>query len=167
MTSERLSRNCPVCDQNSAAGYLEKGNLRLVRCEACSMIYANPMPAEFVTGKYYDRAGFDYYLSPDKVESDYAELRFERELRLFHHYCAAGAVLDVGCSTGAFLFQLAHRWPGQYEILGTDVSGPALEYASSRAIPIVRGNFPEQEFAGKQFDAVTFWAVLEHLAHTK
>jgi SAM-dependent methyltransferase len=28
----------------------------------------------------------------------------------------------------------------------------------------VRGNFLEQDFGGRQFDAVTFWAVLEHLA---
>jgi SAM-dependent methyltransferase len=27
----------------------------------------------------------------------------------------------------------------------------------------VRGNFREQDFGGKKFDAVTFWAVVEHL----
>jgi 2-polyprenyl-3-methyl-5-hydroxy-6-metoxy-1,4-benzoquinol methylase len=128
------------------------------------MIYANPVPGEIASGEYYDRAGTDYYLSPAKLDSDYAPLRFERELRLFRRHCRGGAVLDVGCSSGAFLHQLIERFPGSYEVLGTDVSGPPLDYAESRGVAVVRGNLLEQDFGGRQFDAVTFWAVLEHLA---
>jgi 2-polyprenyl-3-methyl-5-hydroxy-6-metoxy-1,4-benzoquinol methylase len=163
MTSTQVSRECPVCGRNDAAGYLQKGELRLVRCRHCSMIYANPAPADFASGQYYDQAGADYYLSPAKLESDYAAVRFERESRLFRKHCQGGAVLDVGCSSGAFLFQLNQRFPGCYQVLGTDVSGPALDYAESRGVPVVRGNFREQDFGGKKFDAVTFWAVVEHL----
>ena len=94
-------------------------------------------------------------------------MRFERELRLFRQFCPRGAVLDVGCSSGAFLFQLAKRWPGDYEVLGTDVSGAPLDYAASRAVPVARGNFLELDFGGRTFDAVTFWAVIEHLAEPK
>ena len=36
-------------------------------------------------------------------------------------------VLDLGCSTGGFLHQLEARWPGEYERLGMDVVGPALD----------------------------------------
>jgi len=126
------------------------------------MIYANPVPQEFTSGDYYNRAA-DYYLSPDKLESDYANVRFERELRLFRKYCRSGSVLDVGCSSGGFLYQINRRFPGAYEILGTDVSGAPLDYAESRGVPVIRGNFPEQNFGEKRFDAITFWAVLEHL----
>ena len=119
------------------------------------------------SGAFYDEAGKGYYLSPAKLESDYADVRFERELKLFRGFFPRGAVLDVGCSSGAFLFQLKKRWPGEYEILGTDVSGPPLDYAESRGVPVVRGNFLEQDFNGHAFDAVTFWAVIEHLADPK
>lgn len=163
MTSALASRDCPVCGRNDAAAYLQKGELRLVRCRRCSMIYANPAPAEFASGQYYDQAGTDYYLSPAKLEGDYAAVRFERELRLFRKHCRGGAVLDVGCSSGAFLFQLNQRFPGCYQVLGTDVSGPPLDYAEGRGVAVVRGNFLEQEFSQKQFDAVTLWAVVEHL----
>ena len=98
-------RNCPVCGHGEAQPHLEKGELRLVRCRRCSMLYANPVPAKFASGQFYDQTGADYYLSPAKLESDYAAVRFERELRLFRKYCAGGAVLDVGCSSGAFLCQ--------------------------------------------------------------
>ena len=78
MTSALASRDCPVCGGHDAAAYLQKGELRLVRCRRCSMIYANPAPAEFASGQYYDQAGTDYYLSPAKLEGDYAAVRFER-----------------------------------------------------------------------------------------
>ena len=199
MTDALLHRACPVCDSRSAEPHWRKGELRLVRCRACGMVYANPMPAGMASGAFYDAAGKDYYLSPAKLESDYAEVRLERELKLFREFCPRGAVLDVGCSSGAFLFQLKKRWPGDYEILGTDVSGAPLDYAESRGVKVLRGSFVELGFEGsdkptpdpseegsgarsfvpfqggvrggfsraEKFDAVTFWAVLEHLAEPK
>lgn len=131
------------------------------------MLYFNPVPAEFASGEYYDREGSNYYLSPAKLESDYAPVRFERELRLFRRHCTSGSVLDVGCSSGAFLWQLNRQFPGAYEILGTDVSGAPLDYAESRGVPVARGDFLADSFSGKQFDAVTLWAVLEHLAEPR
>jgi 2-polyprenyl-3-methyl-5-hydroxy-6-metoxy-1,4-benzoquinol methylase len=164
VTPTGASRDCPVCGRSEAEAYLQKGELRLVRCRHCGMIYVNPVPGEFASGEYYDRAGSDYYLSSAKLESDYAAVRFERELRLFRKHCQGGAVLDVGCSSGAFLFQLNQRFPGCYQTLGTDVSGPPLDYAESRGVPVIRDDFLEQGLDGRKFEAVTFWAVLEHLA---
>jgi 2-polyprenyl-3-methyl-5-hydroxy-6-metoxy-1,4-benzoquinol methylase len=131
------------------------------------MLYANPVPAEFASGQYYDTAGAEYYLSPAKLESDYAAVRFERELKIFRQHCQSGAVLDVGCSSGAFLYHLNRRFPGSYEILGTDVSGAPLDYAESKGVPVLRDDFLAHDFGGKRFDSVTFWAVLEHLLEPK
>ena len=131
------------------------------------MIFANPVPSEFASGQYYDTAGAEYYLSPTKLESDYATVRFERELNLFRRHFQSGAVLDVGCSSGAFLYQLKQRFPGAYEIVGTDVSGAPLDYAESRGVSVIRGDFLSHDFRDKRFDAVTFWAVLEHLLEPK
>ncbi len=167
MIQPPIHRSCPVCGGSTCAPHWQKGGLRLVRCGGCGMLYANPVPAEMASGEFYDAAGTDYYLSPAKLKSDYADVRFARELRLFRKYCTHGAVLDVGCSSGAFLSQLRKRWPGDYEILGTDVSGPPLDYAESRGVPVVRGSFLEQDFGGRRFDIITFWAVLEHLAEPK
>ena len=131
------------------------------------MLFANPVSAEFATGHYYDTTGAEYYLSPEKLQSDYATVRFQRELKLFRRHCQSGSVLDVGCSSGAFLYQLNHRFPGEYEILGTDVSGAPLDYAESKGVPVLRGDFLAHDFGEKKFDAITFWAVLEHLQEPK
>ena len=163
-TAKQVWRSCPTCGAGQNEPLFAKGPLRVVRCSHCSMLFANPVEAEFVEGTFYDRLAVPYYLSPDKLEGDYAPVRFVRELRLFRQFCKSGSVLDVGCSTGAFLHHLAQRFPGDYRTLGTDVTGPALDHAESRGVPVLRTPFWEHDFGGQRFDAVTFWAVLEHLA---
>lgn len=133
----------------------------MVRCEDCRMIYTNPVRAPLATGSHYELAGGEY-LSPEKVESDYADVRFSRELRIFRNFCPRGAVLDVGCSSGAFLYQLKQRFPTDYTILGTDISTAPLQHAAAMGVPVVKGDFLTQDFP-QQFQAVTFWAVIEHL----
>jgi len=164
---ERIERHCPVCDAERTKPYLSKGPLHLVRCSQCAMLFANPVEAKYVEGAFYDRTAAPYYLSPDKLESDHAPVRFARELRLFRRFCRRGRVLDVGCSTGAFLQQLQKGFGTDYTVLGTDVSGPALAYAESRGVPVRRGPFLEHDFGAQHFAAVTFWAVLEHLAEPR
>ncbi|WP_237712418.1 class I SAM-dependent methyltransferase [Pedosphaera parvula] len=160
-------RLCPLCGRDQTRPVMQKGELRLVRCGHCSMIYANPIAQELVTGAYYDQAGVPFYLSPAKVESDYSPVRFERELKLFRSHCSKGEVLDVGCSTGAFLYQLKTRFPNDYVVTGTDVSGAPLDYAESRGVPVIRGDFLAHDFGNQKFDVISFWAVMEHLSEPK
>ncbi|MBI4658474.1 MAG: class I SAM-dependent methyltransferase [Verrucomicrobia bacterium] len=156
-----------MCDRDQPAPLWTKENLRLVRCEACSMVYADPIRQEFASGLFYDQRGESFYLSPDKLQSDHAAVRFEREIRLFRAHCQAGAVLDVGCSTGAFLLSLQRQYPGDYSVFGTDVVAAAMEYAQQRGVQIIRGDFLDFSPGEAAFDAVTFWAVIEHLAEPK
>src|SRR5580692_8329450 len=143
---EQLSRPCPVCGQPQAEFYLKKDGFQLQRCENCSMIYTNPVAADLASGEFYDQTGSGY-LSPEKLESDYSDVRFERELQLFRKYCSSGAVLDVGCSSGAFLYQLNKRFPGDYQILGTDASGPPLEHAAKMGVLVIKENFLTHSFS--------------------
>jgi 2-polyprenyl-3-methyl-5-hydroxy-6-metoxy-1,4-benzoquinol methylase len=165
LSGKFLNRACPVCGETAAAPYLHKLDMQLVRCIRCSMVFRNPAPVEMATGNFYDEAGTEY-LTPEKLESDYADVRFERELRLFRRHCQRGSVLDVGCSSGGFLYQLKKRFPHDYQVSGTDVSSGPLEHAAKMGIRIVRGEFLGQSF-GEKFDAVTFWAVMEHLSEPK
>src|SRR5471032_3097192 len=163
--NEPLNRFCPVCGEQKNEPFLSKKELRLVRCVRCSMIYMNPIPSEMAAGIFYDRAGGEY-LSAAKLESDYSDVRFERELKLFRKFCPSGSVLDVGCSSGAFLYQLKKRFPNDYKICGTDVSSAPLQHAEKMGVPVIKGKFLSHAFTEK-FDAVTFWAVMEHLSEPK
>jgi 2-polyprenyl-3-methyl-5-hydroxy-6-metoxy-1,4-benzoquinol methylase len=157
-----IERSCPVCDGRQARPHWRKGELALVRCVACGMVFANPVPAAMASGEHYEGLVDGLYLSPDKLKADYAAVRFERELKLFREFCPAGRVLDVGCSTGGFLHQLEVIEPNRYQRLGMDVVGPALDHAERSGVPVRRGRFLDFEDEA-QFDAITFWAVVEHL----
>jgi 2-polyprenyl-3-methyl-5-hydroxy-6-metoxy-1,4-benzoquinol methylase len=155
-------RPCPLCGASTPAPWLVKQDLHLVRCPACDLAYADPLPPE-AAPEHYDRLGRPYYLSPDKLQGDYASVRFNRELRLLRRHCPRGDVLDVGCSTGAFLHQLQRRFPGDYQATGIEVSTAALEHARSQGLQVIADSLLTHDFADRRFDAVTFWAVLEHL----
>src|SRR5689334_4477981 len=122
-----VQRLCPVCNSTNARLKWSKPSLRVEQCANCSMLFVRDVPKEFATAEFYK--GSSYHLIPDKLESDYAPVRFNRELRLFRRFCRTGSVLDVGCSTGGFLHQLTTRWPEQYDVTGMDVAVAALEYA--------------------------------------
>jgi len=164
MQGPEFQRRCPVCNLQAARPLFRKGDLQLVTCADCTMVYASPIPQELATGTYYDRIGKPFYCSPAKLESDYAPVRFERELRIFRQFCPSGNVLDVGCSTGAFLYQVRVRWPQNYRIVGVDIASAALDYAEQKGVPVLRDSFLEHDFQGQHFDVITFWAVMEHLA---
>jgi SAM-dependent methyltransferase len=158
-----LYRACPICAARDTRPHWTKPDVSLVQCGACGMVLASPVPEAMASGKHYEGLVESLYLSPEKLAADYAPVRFERESRLFREFCPRGRVLDLGCSTGGFLHQLEARWPGEYERLGMDVVGPALDYAESKGVPVLRGSFLEHNFDEQQFDAVTLWAVVEHL----
>jgi SAM-dependent methyltransferase len=125
------------------------------------MIFANPVPKSFADGSFYDESGSSFYLSDEKLKGDYSPVRYAREISMLRQACPSGSVLDVGCSSGGFLYHLNQTFPGDYQIYGTDVAADALTYAEQNAIKVMRGNF--LEFEGVEFDAITFWAVLEHV----
>lgn len=156
-------RSCPVCGARGGGPVGEKPGVRLVRCGECGMVHTPDVAPEFRTGDHYVDAGQAYYLTPDKLGADYHPVRYERELRLFRRFCSRGRVLDVGCGTGGFLHQLSQRFPGGYEVHGHDVSTPALEHAWSMGVQVHPGDFLQLDLPEGGFQAVTLWAVLEHL----
>jgi SAM-dependent methyltransferase len=58
---------------------------------------------------------------------------------------------------------LKQQFEADYEVLGIDVAGPALDHAERKGVPVTRESFLTFQCPDNRFDAVTFWAVLEHL----
>ncbi|MBA4147580.1 MAG: class I SAM-dependent methyltransferase [Verrucomicrobia bacterium] len=161
-SEQKLNRICPVCLETRKEEVLAKQELLLVRCQSCEMVFADQVPAQYADA-FYNEVADSLYLSEEKLQSDYATVRFEREIKLLRHHLSSGRILDVGCSTGAFLYQVKKRWPKSYDILGTDICQPALAYAKRQQVSVVEESFLKCDFGESHFDAITFWAVLEHL----
>lgn len=154
-------RPCPVCSEPRAEGWLRKENFAIVRCLQCGMKYVPD--AGVLASDYYSTDADCFYISDDKVRGDYAPHRYDREIKALRQHCPSGKVLDVGCSTGGFLHQMQLRFPGNYSLFGTDVAHNATSIAASHGVNIISANFLADTFPERDFQAITFWAVLEHL----
>src|SRR4030095_9270985 len=64
-------------------------------------------------------------------------------------------------------FQLKTRFPGAYRVTGMDVASAALDYAHGQGLEGFHESFLDFDFADRRFDAVTFWAVMEHLTEPR
>lgn len=166
---------CDLCGADDSALVLrEKDRLHhiegifdLVRCCRCGLMYINPRPGPEEMSCYYPE---DY--GPYRVVSRHSSFlnRLDkwygsdkrRRAVLARAPRASGRVLDIGCSTGAFL-EAMRRQPG-WEAYGVEVNVEVARYAREViGLDVFAGTLDEAQYPDAFFDIVTLWDVLEHL----
>jgi 2-polyprenyl-3-methyl-5-hydroxy-6-metoxy-1,4-benzoquinol methylase len=157
-----LHRACPSCLGTKLEVIWRKSDVDFAACQRCGMVYIPEVLESYATGQFYEDRTESFYLSDDKLKSDYDPVRFQREWALLRQWVPSGKVLDVGCSTGGFLKGLHEM--GDYETIGCDVSQGALNQAENIGVTVLRAPFLSLPVDEAKYDAITFWAVLEHLA---
>jgi 2-polyprenyl-3-methyl-5-hydroxy-6-metoxy-1,4-benzoquinol methylase len=119
-----------------------------VRCRECGLGYLNPRPSLEEIERYYPRAYFDQ--RNGNLE------RYSREAAYLSGH--PGRLLDIGAASGAFLALMRDRG---WDVLGIE---PAAAAESPYGVPIIKDAFPgTTSLPAGHFDAITAWAVFEHL----
>ncbi len=162
--------SCPACDGavvivRDAEDFAFHRSYRLVRCQSCGLVTVDPVPTDAELAPYYADA---FYGQPSSTSG--AALRFfygRRAATVRRHHNKVRRVLDVGCGDGGFLAHLAKE--------GVDVAGfePSAAGAARARDRLKRpGNKAADvvndlaEVRG-EFDVVTAWHVLEHVAQPR
>jgi SAM-dependent methyltransferase len=133
-----------------------------VECDECGLGFLNPRPTVEEIAKYYPP---EYYRhEPTRSFERYLQRRFTREAQFLERYanrCGSRKLLDVGCANGDFpRFMAARGW--QVEGVETsDSSQPITDF------PVYKQQFDEMPITQPTYDAVTAWAVLEHVHDPK
>jgi 2-polyprenyl-3-methyl-5-hydroxy-6-metoxy-1,4-benzoquinol methylase len=142
----------------------ERHGHRLVRCPECRLVFQDPQPSEAALARAY-------YHDPEFARSLQGELRpralgaarakLER-LRPGELPAAGARVLDVGCSSGAWLELAAEAG---FEATGVEIGEATAAAARERGLDVITGTLAEAlpRLEGRRFDLITFWDVLEHL----
>jgi 2-polyprenyl-3-methyl-5-hydroxy-6-metoxy-1,4-benzoquinol methylase len=152
---------CPVCTSSPADHefLFTKQGVQFWRCVDCGLEFVNPRPSEEWLTDHYNFYGTHLYRDQRRLESDFQAARFEVEWPLIADL--RGALLDVGCSTGAFVkLALGSGFGAE----GIDLSESAISYGRDRlGLPLRCGDFTAQALPANSYDVVTLWATLEHL----
>jgi 2-polyprenyl-3-methyl-5-hydroxy-6-metoxy-1,4-benzoquinol methylase len=158
------SMKCPGCADQRTTKLLvapDRFNLRkkmytLVRCQECSLVWLGnpPNPDEMVShyGALYDQA----------VSTAGESLsRFVWRREQLARYKQSGAVLDIGCSSGSFLYCMKEAG---WDVFGIEMSERSASMAKQRCgAQVFVGDVLDAPFAEGSFDAITGFHVLEHM----
>lgn len=161
--SESHPGTCAGCGHAAAQVFLQAPDryhgrqeiYRLLRCPVCSLVWLAepPSPKEMDRhyGAAYDRAVAAAGDEPNRWRGRWATLA---------QWKSGGAILDLGCSSGAFLAGLPSSW----KRYGIEMSEVVAERARARAgAEVFVGDILDAPFPHGMFDAVTCFHVFEHL----
>jgi SAM-dependent methyltransferase len=129
----------------------------VVACLDCGLGFVNPRPVASAMGRFYPGAFFADF----EQKTAHHLRRYAREAAFLDDVTASvegkRRLLDIGCANGDF--------PRYMRARGWDVEGVEIADAA-RAIedfPVYRQPFPALASTAGPYDAVTAWAVLEHV----
>ena len=140
------------------ARFFREEFFKIVECKRCGLGFVNPRPTLEEIQKYYPA---EYYQSlPTESHDRYLTRRFSAEasyLKPIESGEGSKRLLDVGCANGDFpRFMAARGW----EVEGVEISQASERIRDFRVYMEEFNKIPVHE---PRYDAVTAWAVLEHV----
>lgn len=165
---------CPTCKSVDIFPKLESldytvsnEKFSIWHCADCTIRFTQDVVEQTTIGKYYQS---DSYISHSDtktglVNSLYHSIRkftlnLKKSLVQNQTQLKSGAILDIGCGTGAFLNTM--KLAG-WKITGLEPDETAIKKAKS--LYQIQPQSPSELFnlSEQQFDAITMWHVLEHV----
>ena len=172
MSLETLQK-CPVCQGSSFSNYLNVEDytvshkeFSIQECNSCNFLFTNPRPSQEEIGAYYQS---EEYISHhdesktlmSKVYKSVRDYTISGKVKMINELVPVkGTILDVGCGTGNFI--QACKLDG-WKISGTEPDAGANKVASERVGEPVFSSIDDAQLAGKTYDIITLWHVLEHI----
>ena len=140
-------------------------NYHVVRCADCGFLFRHPGIRPECLGELYASGGYAKFLGGKYT--DKRVRRYEVTMAPFGQLFSSGdgrRLLDFGCGNGLFL-DLAHE--RGFDCYGVDLAEDAINVARSK--PSGRHAYhgaplEVPEIAAGDFDVITMWSVLAHLA---
>ena len=150
------TRHTALYQMPDRRGY-HAGIFTVVECDQCGLGFLNPRPPFEDMWKYYPE---EYYEEEFSQNRAYHLRRYAREasyLRPIERKLGRKSLLDVGCANGDFpRFMRSRGW----HVEGVEVSTFSQPITDFKVYPQQLPDIPVNQ---PVYDAVTAWAVLEHV----
>ena len=129
---------------------------QLVRCPSCSLVWLDNPPLPQDMSEHY---GPDYDRSV--AAAGYSPERWRGRVETIARYKSEGSLLDLGCSSGAFL--QAMKGPS-WKLYGIEMSDKVASRAeNATGGQVFVGDILDAPYAPSSFDVITCFHVFEHL----
>jgi 2-polyprenyl-3-methyl-5-hydroxy-6-metoxy-1,4-benzoquinol methylase len=165
----KKSSACNLCGRKRARFLFQGREHKIVQCPNCGLISVEE-PAKAVNHKiyisdhYFERkksphsTGYGDYLAAQSVYRSH----FHKQLNKIRQNLNGGRLLDIGCAFGFFLDEA--RKAG-FITQGIDISPKAIKFAQKKLkLNILQGPFEKSNFTANQFDVITGFEIIEHVA---
>ena len=137
-------------------GY-QSGMFTVVECNQCGLGFVNPRPPFEAMGQYYPKEYYDEEFVQNRAHHLRRYAREARYLRPIERKPGPKSLLDVGCANGDFpRFMRARGW----RVEGVEISASSQPVTDFQVYPQQLPDIPVDQ---PVYDAVTAWAVLEHV----
>lgn len=167
-----MSEVCPLCGSGEQLvvyvtrdrHYGIKGEFTVVRCASCSLVRLSPMPSEKELASYYPEDFYAY--QPISVTNRGIRYLLRRVLLCAVHtkdprFTAPGALLDLGCGSGAFLAEYRKRG---WEVWGVELNTRAATYGREvEGLNIFGGSLIDAKLPSHYFDYIRANHSFEHI----
>ena len=179
MLLELIPTSCPICSSKNRAQQICPANFqakdlnpsifsarripdglhhRLVLCQSCGLVRADPVISPDLLTRLYRESNFNYSEETANLQKTYG--RYLARLRRFRP--PAGTLLEIGCGNGFFL-ETALR-TGYHPVWGVEPSQDAVAKANKNIQgSIICAPFQPGLFSEETFTTVCFFHVLDHL----
>ncbi len=166
-------KECPVCKNSAFESFLHsrdyfltQEDFHISKCKNCEFVFTNPVPHERELGKYYKS---DEYLSHSNKKSSLKDFLYQlvktRNLKKkYNTVCKYASIqkrsiLDYGSASGDLLAYFATKG---WNVRGIEADDETREKSiKQHAIKVFS---KKQDLDLHQYDAITLWHVLEHVA---
>ncbi len=159
--------NCLFCEsKNFTQIAKERGNLGVVKCNQCSLIYTNPRQKEPERVYWGEEEAYfrEARLIFEGKAEHHRDKNYLHEIKLIEKYKNSGRVLDVGPGMGFFLRLFDKK---KWETEGVEPS-PTLSALGRTYFGLnITNSFLEEFKTENKFDVITLIDVFEHISSPK
>ena len=149
---------CNLCGSNEYTGvysfldnrYNNNEWFNVVECNKCGLGFVNPRPSRTEIGKYYPKSFFEDIEDIDHSNRYIVESKYLSDITGGNR-----RLLDIGCANGGF--------PRYMKGLGWEVEGVEVSLNSQRITDFKVYTELSEITLSPAYDAITAWAVLEHV----
>lgn len=148
----------PVSEDYKITDHSVKTPIRIVKCQRCGLIYANPRPpVRTLVSNYVNMIDTEYI-----EEERGRRIAAAATLKSLRKFKKKGRLLDIGCATG-FLLDEARK--EGWEVYGVELSKWAVSFAKEKfgINTIFNGILKKANYPDNYFDAVVMKDAIEHL----